>query len=98
MAIEISWADPEKTIILALFNGEWTWEDYANAIGQIIALTDGLEYRIDQLLDMRESGAIPQGPALAYINRSYHLVKDINIRLTVLVGANAILHGLISAL
>lgn len=98
MPIEISWYDPEQTILYGKFTGDWTWEDYTNAATQVIEMTCNVEHRIDQLMDMRESGAVPQGPALTYMNRTYRLAKFRQSGITVLVGASAILHGLVSAL
>lgn len=98
MPIEIAWYDSEKTIIFARFCGDWTWEDYSNAAAEILELSHDIEYRIDQLIDMRESGHVPQGPALVFMNRTYKLAKFKKSGITVLVGASAILHALVTAL
>ena len=98
MPIEISWYDSEKTILLGTFKGEWTWGDYVAAGIQTLEIADGVQHRIDQIADMRESAAIPQGPALTIMNRNSSLANNIQLGITVLVGASVIVQGLVTAL
>jgi hypothetical protein len=98
MPIEIAWFDEEKTIFVGTFIGDWTWDDYINSAPQVIEMIMGLDYRIDQIIDMRESGPIPSGPALMNFHRSDNLTRHQFEGIVVLVGASPILHGLVSAL
>ena len=98
MPIEISWFDEEKTILFAKFTGEWTWEEYAVSSIDALKLAQATDYRLDQIIDMSASGAIPEGQALTHMNRSYELSRPFKIGLTILVGASTILRGVVSAL
>jgi hypothetical protein len=98
MPIEIAWLDEEKTIFVGTFMGNWTWDDYINSAPQVIEMIMGLDYRVDQIIDMRESGPIPSGPALMNLHRSDNLTRHDYEGVVVLVGASSILHGLVSAL
>jgi hypothetical protein len=98
MPIEISWFDSEKTILFGNFLGAWTWEDYAQGLLNTIKLAEGIEYRLDQIIDFSKSGAIPAGHALTHFNRNREYARALQIHLTVFVGASPILRGLVSAL
>jgi hypothetical protein len=98
MPIEIAWLDEEKTFFVGMFIGYWTWDDYLNSAAQSIEMLMGLDYRIDQIIDMRESGPIPSGPALTNLHRSDSLTRHQYEGIVVLVGASPILHGLVTAL
>jgi hypothetical protein len=98
MPIEMTWADTEKTILIGTFTGDWTWQDYINTVPTVIEMLQGLEHRIDNIMDMRESGPIPQGLALMNFHRSDRATHYANTGIIVIVGANSIMHGLVSAL
>lgn len=98
MPVKVTWYDADKTIISVNFCGDWTWEDYSNTAAEILELTQDIHYRIDQVIDMRASGPVPQGPALMFMNRSYKIAKFKQQGITVLVGAGTILHALVTAL
>ena len=97
MPIEISWFDDEKTILFGNFVGDWTWEDYSQGFFDTIELAQGIKYRLDQIIDLSQSGAIPSGQAVAHINRNREFAKSLQIHLTVFVGANSIFRGLFSS-
>jgi hypothetical protein len=96
MPIEISWFDEEKTILFGKFTDAWTWADYAQSFIQTIELAQGIQYRLDQIIDMSESALVPAGQALPHIKRSREYSKPLDIHLTVLVGASPVFRGLLS--
>src|SRR5688572_28910645 len=96
MPIEISWFDEEKTILFGRFTGDWTWGEYVTGFFDTIELAKGIEYRLDQIIDMSKSGSIPAGQALPHIRRSREYSKSLDIHLTVIVMANPIFRAILS--
>jgi hypothetical protein len=94
MPIEVYWDKKDKTIIRARLTDGWTWEDYSTASEKMRDMARQVDYRVDMITDLRQSGPIPRGSASAHILRSRQQ-KPPNFGLTVLVGADVFLKALL---
>ena len=94
MAIEVYWDKKDKTIICARLIDNWTWEDYSTASQKMLDMAREVDYRVDMITDLRQSGPIPRGSASAHILRSREQ-KPANFGVTVLVGADVFLRALL---
>lgn len=73
MPVRVYWDNPEKTIIVREMSGEWTWEDYGRAIGQVNEYLNQVHYTVDIIVDCRESNSLPSGALgnLSSSNKTY---------------------------
>ena len=68
MGITISWGNAEKTVILQVFDGRWTWEEFYNTGRQIQTMIREVDHEVHVLSDMTNSGALPVGGAISHAN------------------------------
>lgn len=73
MQTRVYWDNSDKTIIVREMSGDWTWEDYGKAIGQVHTLLGEVSHTVDIIVDCRESNGLPTGALrnLSSANKSY---------------------------
>jgi hypothetical protein len=59
MPITVNWTDSQKTAYHWRFEGRWTWPEYNTALDYANALAREVTYPIDVIIDLRESGLLP---------------------------------------
>ncbi|MBK8023508.1 MAG: hypothetical protein IPK19_19265 [Chloroflexi bacterium] len=50
MSIDVHWDNEEKDVVVALFDGEWTWNDFHDAVQRIHVMVASVEQTVDILL------------------------------------------------
>jgi hypothetical protein len=98
MAIQVDWDGsgrvPEKSVIYWTFDGEWTWDQFAEMDKRAYELS--LEMTptvVDVLVDMRASSRIPFSGAIGYFSRSIRRNPP-NRGSVVIFGASGIVRAL----
>lgn len=56
MPVQTSWDNPEKTIILLKFEGNWTWEETYQAVAERNHLINAVENKVDIIVDFGDAG------------------------------------------
>jgi hypothetical protein len=96
MPITVLWDDPEqRTTVLWVFEGVWSWADFAAAEQNAILMCQGITYPLDHIVDM---SALKLSPTdlLARGRSIYSEKTDFEAGLTVLVGANRFIESVVS--
>lgn len=57
--IEVSWANPEKTIIDWRFATPWTWAQFDAALAEANSMTDEVDYVVDNLIHTSKEQVMP---------------------------------------
>lgn len=92
MSIKVVWDNPEQTIIRFIYDGPWTIDELHMAMEQAWSLQDKVQHTVNTIVDVRQSGLVPQGilsqgrPLLGH----HHP----NQEKTVIVGANTLIRAL----
>jgi hypothetical protein len=68
MSITAIWDNPEQTILRYTFRENWTWDELFEAIEKGRAMQDGVQHRVDIILDMSRGIKMPGG-AIAQFKR-----------------------------
>lgn len=55
MPIRVEWANPEKTILLEIVEGEWTLKDAYNLLDEVYHRMAEVPHRVDIIADMTQS-------------------------------------------
>lgn len=66
MAARAAWQDEERTIILQIFTGNWTWEEFYAVCDQSTRMMETVTWRVDLIADFTHTGAIPIGGAMTH--------------------------------
>lgn len=59
MPIQVSWDNPEKTIIRQTFDGKWDLDDYHHSLDEIEQLCRQVSYRVHLIGDLTLSTGMP---------------------------------------
>ena len=92
MPIRVYWEDTDQTIVRYDFEGKWMWDELYTAYYEAIAMETSVSYRVDIILDMRNSGAIPTNALLHMKNFSEK--QPPNVGLSIFVTSNAFVTAL----
>jgi hypothetical protein len=84
MGVNVSWDDPDQTILLFKFTAPWTMHDYAAAGDQEWIMLDSVGHRVDIILDLRCLDSLPSDMARCIWNAAAHV--HLNRALLILVG------------
>ena len=98
MPVNICWSDEAKSIIYGEIYGQWTWDEYHQTTDRLLEMTAGLTYRIDQIIDVSRSERLPEeGSPIAHFKKARQS-DPLNPGITVIVGADYVLQGLVKVL
>lgn len=80
------WFNPEKTVLIHRFDGEWTNQDYRQSVRKANQLLSEVDYKVTHFLDMTNSQGVPKG----FMSALYHSAKQwhSNSERIVIIGAN----------
>jgi len=92
LPIRVYWEDADQTIVRYDFEGKWTWDELYTAYYEAIAMETSVTQRVDIILDMRKSGAIPTNALLHMKNFSEK--QPPNVGLSIFVTTNAFVTAL----
>ncbi|MEO8606269.1 MAG: hypothetical protein ABI690_00180 [Chloroflexota bacterium] len=68
MPVHIQWDNPEKSIIMARYEGRWTWEEFYQAAKDCEALAATVPHQINIIADMVD-GFLPQGAPFGHAQK-----------------------------
>jgi len=88
MPISFKWDSEKKEIVRIEIVGDWTWQEYNDAVIQLIEMSNSVDHRVDFIADMRKSGRVPAGEySSQHLKRGSELRPE-NYGITVNVGAD----------
>ncbi len=61
MGINITWDNPQQTVILVQYQRPWDWSQFSAALGELKNLLDSVHHTVDIIFDIRDAGFPPQG-------------------------------------
>lgn len=61
MGIAVVWDNPEHTIIRYIYNGQWSLDNFYQALSESHQLMDTVDYRVGLIIDMQNSKLVPNG-------------------------------------
>lgn len=86
MAIKVAWGDDSKTLLVNVYEGRWTLDDFYLAVRQTNALLDSVDHNVNVILDVKNSGLFPKGMMSAV--RMLQQKPHVNLGVMVLLGCN----------
>ena len=61
MAIDLFWDDDEQSVLLAEFNGKWTWDELHKVLSKVKLLSHERNRTFGAILDLRKGMHFPGG-------------------------------------
>ena len=95
MPITSIWDNNEKTVLRHVYDGSWTWNDFKANLLKSRAMLDGIQHKVDLIIDTRNGKLLPDGGV-----GSLHTLRGgnhPNLGKTVLVGSNLFISRLYGA-
>jgi hypothetical protein len=74
MPVHVDWDNDEKTIIYALYEGQWTWEEFYGAIRQCQEMNATVPHPVHIIAHLR-GNFLPRG---AWVSHSENAIKRSN--------------------
>jgi hypothetical protein len=65
MSVRIEWDNPEQTVLLAHYEGHWTWEEFYQAAKECQVLSATVPHKVYIIANM-VNGVMPQGEPFGY--------------------------------
>lgn len=95
MGIQVTWFDPEHTVIQYTYRGLWNLAEFEVAILTGQSMLGSVSYMIDTIIDIRESSRPGESIFLQASKTANLLSQDTGI--TVIIGADLLTHNLYDA-
>ena len=95
MAVDMTWDDPAKTIMICNSEGKWTWEEYHKTLTDIVELFKQTNHRVDLIIMRGEQATMPSGSPMPHFQRALRIMPP-NVGLVVLVNTNGFARALVS--
>jgi hypothetical protein len=96
MGITVVWDDEAHTAFHWIFEGQWTWKQYYEAMYRSNAMARTVDYPIDVIVDLQASRVIPSH-VLSNI-RAETADQPEKMGMIAIVGTNAFVNALINTL
>ncbi|MBC7812804.1 MAG: hypothetical protein H7175_16735 [Burkholderiales bacterium] len=96
MPISVHGNEPDHTIFFMTYEGRWDWEEHFQAVKKAREFGDGVEHRVDIIVDALRSENPPLGPALSNITSGIRLQRSPNLGILVLVTQNPFVRALMT--
>src|SRR5690349_8150109 len=92
MPIDVSWGNPEKTIVVSAFNGEWSLEDSHNMIDEIYKMNSSVTHTVHVVMDFTRSLSSPA----KMLSSGNHIEKrsSENSGISIIVKANGFIKAM----
>ncbi|MFW5692116.1 MAG: hypothetical protein ACOCX3_02065 [Chloroflexota bacterium] len=91
MGVHVEWFDEEQTIVLYVFAGRWTWDEFYPVYETGIAMETAVSHRVDIILDVQKSHAIP--PNVIFHLKHITDRQPPNVYLNMLITENKVMHA-----
>ena len=92
MPIQVSWGNPQQTIIHSAFNQTWTLEDGHNMIDEMYKLTSSVSHPVHVIIDFTNSQSSPA--KLLTIGNHIQKRSTPNMGISIIVKANGFLRAI----
>ncbi len=92
MPILVEWGNAEQTILSLSFVSPWTWDDFYEMQSQVTALTAGVDYVVDTLVDVSKGRSLPPN-ALTHLSKGAAKVPP-NSGIIAAVGVDAFIRSM----
>lgn len=92
MGITVLWDNPEHTIIRFIYNGQWSLDNFYQALSESHQLLDTVTYRVGVIIDMENSKLVPNG-VLSH-GKNVSMRKHPNLGKSIIVGAGGLVRTL----
>lgn len=89
MAIEVSWYDEDKTIIVQKFPADWTWDEFYAAVKETVELEKTVDHTVYVLGTQPPEGRTPKGSILQHYNSAIAMHED-NMRYYIIATDNRV--------
>lgn len=94
MTIKVDWDNNEHTIVMFVFEGKWSLNEFYLTFEQVNKMMDSVDHPAHVILDMRKSGSLPNG--FFGTIRSLAAKPHRNLGQMALVGGNGFVQGFIN--
>ena len=95
MTITVTWDNEDKTIVRTEISGNWTWEEYHDALTETYALVRSVDHEV-ALINLRHAGAVnPRGNPYPHYSRAAKHMPD-NQSLVVNVSSEKKMVGMVA--
>ena len=94
MPIKVMWKNEAKTVLVFVYEGQWTLSDFYEITEKGNALLDEVTYPVSMVLDIRNSKTLPTGFMHAITNTSRKVHPNTGIM--VMLGVNTFARAFIS--
>ena len=92
MSISVVWDNPEHTIIRYIYNGQWSLDNFYQALNESHQMMDSVDYRVGLIIDMENSKLVPNG-VLSH-GKNVSMRKHPNQGKSIIVGAGGLVRTL----
>jgi hypothetical protein len=66
MPVEVTWDNPEKTIIKRTFTGQWTWDEFYTTSATVMDMMSEVEHPVYVFADFLGGANLPTGSAMTH--------------------------------
>jgi hypothetical protein len=95
MPVHIIWEDDAKTIARCTGEGQWTWDEYHNALSQIVEDFKLADQRVDLIIHRVQNASMPPGSPMPHFQRAMRIMPR-NVGLVLLINTNTFARALVS--
>ena len=92
MGIAVVWDNSEHTIIRFIYSGQWSLDNFYQALGESHQLLDTVTHRVGVIIDMENSKLVPNG-VLSH-GKNVSMRKHPNLGKSIIVGAGGLVRTL----
>jgi hypothetical protein len=90
MSINISWHNPQQTILYHTYKGEWSLEDFNQSFHEMSVFCDSVRHSVHNIIDVTESRLLPRGNVMTQFRSTGRKLPD-NVASICIVGDSFIL-------
>lgn len=95
MPLNVVWDNEAKTIIRSEGVGEWTWEEFHEALQKIVEMMKTVEHRVDLIHNHVPGSRRPSGSGMPHFQRAIRIMPP-NIGLNIFVNTNSFGRAIVS--
>ncbi len=92
MGIEVQWDNPEHTLIRYLYSGQWSLDNFYEALHTSHEMLDTVDYSVGIIIDMTNSKLVPNG-VLSH-GKNITMRKHQNQGKSIIIGAGGLVRTL----
>jgi hypothetical protein len=88
MSITVSWDNEQKTAIRLDFSGQWSWEEYDDAVDMAYFMVADIGHKVDVITNLARDASVPTDELLGHFQRAFRQMPS-NVGLTITSGGNS---------